>query len=1091
MFVLDVYSNILLEQVDWRSSDCVVPRLSFLLVDMHNPPCSRVTQWRIASNHHDRGEVETGSTSLLISRLDFKNSNLAVTAASNEVEALAQEGGVLLVVEALLLEVEVVPLVDKETVRSPLSLVPKLDTAAEASVLGVAQEVKDHPGVVPQALEALAVEGSSRGGGGSRGGFGTGPAQVFAANTPARPDARLSTVDQLVTSFKTLNVGAEMPLRPGWGTLGRPIMLRANFFAVKIPTKGVYYNYDVTISPAKDAKGERKGRIFDLLEQSPQCAPYAGHVAHDRSQRLVSAKKLPQPLSIVVPFYEEGETGPRPGGLTFTVDIKLTNDPEIDIEKIHEHTNGRPNRRDYDALPLISALNLVLQRHATKNGIRVGKNRYFFPSSEHMQLGLGIEAWKGFFMSVRPAYKQLMVNVNVCMTAFYIPGNLADAMLEFQRRVGGMPQTFGDKLKVSTTHLGYLRKRSIFRIMNTTASKTMFDCEELGGQVSVEQYFQRKYRIRLRHANDLPVINVGNARKPNFLPAEICEIVPGQAYRGKLDGDETAAMIRFACNPPAINAESIVNEGFTELGLRPDAAAATLTTLGAFGVSVDQEMTVVPGRILPAPIVTYKSGRPNVRDGSWNILDVKLQSGGNMTNWAVLLVEEGRRMEFSGTSDPELIGFLQTFSQKCRSSGMVVPNVPPKIMNVRLPSPQGDPNRTRAIEQIRQTFRNNLNPKQKPSFVLVLLSGVDKFIYPGIKRLCDVDMGLHTVHMLLNKARGDPKKQDQYFSNVALKVNSKLGGMNHILDPSSMKWLTEKKTMVMGIDVTHPSPNSIPGTPSIVAVVASVDDHFVQFPAGLSLQKPDWNRESKEMVESLTPMTIERLQLYEKKNRRLPDRVVVFRDGVSEGQYKLVLREELPKIQEAFKRVSPKVPYHPKLTIMICGKRHHARFYPTDPKDMSRNGNTLPGTVLDKGVTDVYNFDFYLQASSHYLCDLRAHAGLQGQVRPTHYTIIYDENKMSADTLQQGTHTASYLYARATKAVSLVPAAYYADLACERGRYYLNTLLNTADDRSSIGRGASTAEREAAKERVYEEAVKMGETAFTRSEGIYVLHLMD
>ena len=43
--------------------------------------------------------------------------------------------------------------------------------------------------------------------------------------------------------------------------------------------------------------------------------------------------------------------------------------------------------------------------------------------------------------------------------------------------------------------------------------------------------------------------------------------------------------------------------------------------------------------------------------------------------------------------------------------------------------------------------------------------------------------------------------------------------------------------MMVGIDVTHPGPGSREGTPSIAAVVASVDDNFVQFPASLSIQQ--------------------------------------------------------------------------------------------------------------------------------------------------------------------------------------------------------------------------------------------------------------
>ena len=116
----------------------------------------------------------------------------------------------------------------------------------------------------------------------------------------------------------------DLPLRPGFGKEGREIKLRANFFPVKVP-KGPLYEYDVSISPTAGTAIRRvKRRIFQLAEQTPDWASAGlrGVVAHDHSSKLISARQLP-PLSIRVPFYDEDEQGPQPGGKEYTLTIEF------------------------------------------------------------------------------------------------------------------------------------------------------------------------------------------------------------------------------------------------------------------------------------------------------------------------------------------------------------------------------------------------------------------------------------------------------------------------------------------------------------------------------------------------------------------------------------------------------------------------------------------------------------------------------------------------------------------------------------------------------------------------------------------------
>lgn len=244
--------------------------------------------------------------------------------------------------------------------------------------------------------------------------------------------------------------------------------------------------------------------------------------------------------------------------------------------------------------------------------------------------------------------------------------------------------------------------------------------------------------------------------------------------------------------------------------------------------------------------------------------------------------------------------------------------------------------------------------------------------------------------------------------------------------------------------MTHPSPGSAQGSPSIAGVVASIDGHYAQWPASVVLQES-----KKEMVTCLEEIMVERLKLWSKKNNtNLPTRIIIYRDGVSEAQYQDILKKELPPIRKAINKVYGTRP-KAKLAIVVVGKRHHTRFYPVNEEGADHKGNPRNGTVVDRGITGVRQWDFYLQA----------HAGLQGTTRPAHYVVVLDEIGLGADGMEQmvsavcfiilgvisanfrQTHNLCYLFGRATKSVSICPPAYYADLLCERGRCYIHGLL--------------------------------------------------
>ena len=236
----------------------------------------------------------------------------------------------------------------------------------------------------------------------------------------------------------------------------------------------------------------------------------------------------------------------------------------------------------------------------------------------------------------------------------------------------------------------------------------------------------------MKYPTNLPVLDLGTKQKSNYVPAELCDIEPGCAYRGRLADFETAAMIKVACRRPRENADAIVDIGFPSLGLSPSPEQQKMPSnspLAPFGVEIDQDMAVIPARELPPPSLNYRGNyTPRVSNGSWNILDVKFHRPAQISSWCVLVVRDGQgRLE--GPGDPRLKSLVEGFMKKLTNCGMSVLS-PPAIESVPLLQPaKDDSSRSRSVQILREKFQK----LGKPRFILVLLEMRDNYIYPAIK----------------------------------------------------------------------------------------------------------------------------------------------------------------------------------------------------------------------------------------------------------------------------------------------------------------------------------------------------------------------
>ncbi|GBN83098.1 Protein argonaute-1 [Araneus ventricosus] len=804
-----------------------------------------------------------------------------------------------------------------------------------------------------------------------------------------RPSASGPSDRQLSQQFRELALVPAMPRKPKQpGRLGRAISLISNLYPLKFSGCHVYH-YDVEIArlgasytepssgTSPDSSRHKDGRkkykclntklnrkVFRKLcienfedslavfdgEKNMYCMEPL-HIEEEGTFEVrIEAENPGDPGDPRGPRMDVFEVRIKP------VEKKETGDNVISLEPLNALFRGQTTSVPLEA---VMVLETVLRYVPCLRFVPVGRNFFSPPDSKH-PLGNGKEVWFGHHQSVRLAQKTAVVNLNLSASSFYESIPVIEYIEKLTgknlRQVAGLDRE--DVIKVNkdiknicveTTHLPYRRKYRVDGLSDLSANKKKFKIPEGNREVevTVEHYYRTRYDVRLKYPH-LLCLKVKN--KDSCLPMEVCEIARGQHSSKELNPKQQAEMIKYTAQPP--------HQRFGEIeNVYKNSDYDNDPFLRKFGLRVLDKPLKVDGRTMEAPNVIYKRNshefRERPRNGAWNMRDKQFFTGTRIDRWTLLSF--ARKEECHYGKLKQFAGALERFANEQGVEMNACSHIEiaeAKLQNIHF-----------CIKNMKSQFNAQLifvvlpTEKQRVPGKSEKLS---QALYSEVKRVAETNIGIVTQCV---KGENVVSKgtNPSFVSNLCLKMNAKMGGVNNSMVPAEVSMQPQEQILFVGADVNHPAPTENTCY-SLAAAVGSVDGHPSRYAVIVRPQKNDENyKKMVEVILNMQEMMRKLLLAYYANTRMKPKKIIVYRDGVSDGQFADVQAREIEWIRAACTGLE--AGYRPGITFIVIQKRHNVRF-------LDARGNPPPGTVVDTTVTHPLNYDFYLYS----------HSGMKGKM---------------------------------------------------------------------------------------------------------------
>lgn len=798
--------------------------------------------------------------------------------------------------------------------------------------------------------------------------------------TPSRRDSTGSSSSSLSQHFAKVvepeqTVKTLLPKEAS--NQGAAIQMSVNYMTFETKGSPQVYEYHADFNPSIESI-----RLRNNLLRSEPCSTVIGRVMHWTGTNLY----LP---------------------------IKLDN-RETNLE-VQNPINGQPVKimltfvkvpPDEELLPFYNSL---MHKVMTRLRYVIFNRKHFSPELRISIPEYKLEVWPGWVTAVQRLDGGLKLVIDSSFKVIRLD-TVRDLLREIRDNSRGLQlkEAFEQRLVGSIVMTTYNNKA--YRIDGIDIKKKPTDTFVMdranSRPISYVDYMREHWNVQVNDLNQPMIVHYPKP-KPGQTGPEVIYLVPELCVATGLTEEMRANyQIMKAVGDHTRLPPDIRELKLTEFLQQISTDERAKTVLDEWNLSVKPTLDILPGRRLENETILFGGTRtaavPDNADWTRGATSGTVFKSVDIENWALMYCERD-----NATAEDLMVNIREI----SRTLGI-------RFCKPRLVKLSNDSS---------TTFVNACRTLVQPTDQMVVLLTPGKSQredrYSACKRIFCCEKGIPCQFIRCGTIN-NPRKIRSVCQKIVIQILSKVGGQ-----PWAIRF-PMKSFMIIGIDTYH---DTIDRKKSCVGFVASMNEFATSWWSHTFYQ--DSLEEIGQKVASCLTTALKR---FHRLNRFLPNKVIVYRDGVGDGQLEAVVKLEIGQIVNSvdfYMRNEFGDEPVPKLSYIIVQKRINTKM---SLRQFSKTSNPLPGSFIDHSITHPDYNDFYL-VSQHVN---------QGTVSPTKYILLTEQGNLKLAHHQKLAYKMTHMYFNWCGTVRVpAPCQYAHKLAYLNGENVRQQVLESIEDK--------------------------------------------